>query len=1149
MKPARQFSLVVLFLLTANLAFSQVTGRISGTVTDPTGNVIIGAAVSIVNAGTGEERSAPSNETGSFVFTALRPSTYTLRVQSEGFQVLEQTNIAVTANQAVALGNVQLVLGSVTETVTVQAEGARVETDTSGVNQMLDTNQLEGLMQRGRDVVALLTVLPGVSQTASSDALGGNWGTNTPNFSGARSGWNNFMLDGHPGNDIDATSTFHVSVSMDAIQEVSVKSAAYQAEYGRTPGAQVNIISKSGTNAFHGSAYWFKRHEMFNANTFDNNRFGLEKPISRFLTMGAVLGGPIKKDKFFFFVSREDWRIKFPGRLFRSTVPTGMERNGDFSASIEQNGSLIPITDPNTGNPFPNNVIPASRINREGQGLLNFLPEPNAPGRFQSEGINYLFQEAAQQPKGQWQFKFDFTPTQSDRITFRPRFWDSDLRAQFSTVAFNPFNTSIYKQPHHYQYLNRNYQGTYTKTLSPTLINEFSFGFGKSIESSALNSEFQLTNIRKENNPGLEGLGQLFPEANPLNLIPSMSFGGVPNAPAVQYDPRVPIAAHDERPVIHDNVSWITGNHTFKFGGYWELNDASEGPRSSAGLHVGTFNFQRDSRNPFDTNHPFSNAITGNFFSYGESSGQTEGLARTYTLEWFAQDTWKVTPNLTLDIGLRFSSFTPWRLRENEGSAFAIDRFTNGTIPNLYQPGINASGKRVAFDPVGGGLFPAPFIGAYVPGTGDRFNGVVVGDGNADYIHGYRERPAPIPQPRFGFAYDPSGKGNTAIRGSFAVNTQAVFGSQGSMWAVTTAPPILESPSIFFDNIDTFLNAGAVTFPPGELFAFDPQFKPPLIYQYQLGVQQDIGGGTVLDVSYVGNTGHRLYQTRQINTIAPGSRFQDSAVDPTTGGVLRDTFLRPYFGYEGIRYQENSGWSNYNSLQVSLNRRFSQGLQYGVSYTYSKSMGLSSGDRGGLPIYRDIRGYLYGKTSFDQTHMLVFNYLWSLPNATVFAKNAFAKALFHNWEVAGITTFASGFPSGVGFSYTDGRDRWGGGDAPRANMVQDPIIDNKSFDRWFNTGSVAPPGDGDFGNAPRDVFRGPGLSIWDFTLYKNIPVHEQARFQLRWEMYNMFNQTSFSGVDSGARFTPDGQQINGNFGRVNSARGSRQMQVSIRFEF
>ena len=393
--------------------------------------------------------------------------------------------------------------------------------------------------------------------------------------------------------------------------------------------------------------------------------------------------------------------------------------------------------------------------------------------------------------------------------------------------------------------------------------------------------------------------------------------------------------------------------------------------------------------------------------------------------------------------------------------------------------------------------------------------------------------------------------GNSLLRtrGSFAVNTQAVFGSQGSMWAVTTAPPILESPSIFFDNMDSFLSAGSVSFPAGEFYSFDPVFNPPLVYQWNFGIQQDVGSGTVLDVSYVGNAGHRLYQTRQINTIAPGARFQDAAVDPTTGGVLRDTFIRPYFGFEGIRYQENSGWSNYNSLQVSLNKRFSSGLQYGVAYTWSKAMGLGGGDRDGLPIYRDTRSYLYGKTPFDQTHMLVINYLYNLPNAQVFAKSAVGRAIFHNWEVAGIISMASGFPKGIGLSYTDGVDRWGGGDAPRVNMAENPIISNKSFDRWFNTNSVSAPGFGDFGNAPRDVFRGPGLNVWDFTVYKNIPVHEKARFQLRWEFYNLFNHTQFDGVDTGARFTPDGTQINGNFGRVTSARQSRQMQVSLRFEF
>ena len=1145
----RKPALVALIaLLGASAAWAQVSGRLTGTVADPTGQVIVAAEVTVTNAGTAERRVVQSNEAGNFVLAALAPGTYSLSVQSEGFQSYEQTGIIISADQALALGTIQLSIGAVTETVTVAAEGAAVETDTAGVNALLTSNQMDGLMQRGRDIVALLTVLPGVAQVANSDALGGNWGSRTPNFSGAKNGWNNFMLDGMPGNDIDDTTTFHVSVSMDAIQEVSVKSTAYQAEYGRVPGAQVNIISKSGTNELHGSGYWFKRNEVLNANSFDNNRFGSPKPPYRFDTFGGVLGGPIKKDKMFFFVSREDWRIQKPSRRHRATVPTAMERRGDFSSSVEQNGTLIPVSDHMTGQQFPNNMIPAHRIHAAGQGILNFMPDPTDQGLFASQGINYTELSPSAHPKGQWQFKWDYVPTPNDRITFRPRFWNADIQAQRESVAFNAFNDSIFKQAHHYEYINKNLQGIYNKTLSPTLVNEFRLGLGLSRESGALNDDFQLENLRKDNYPGLADLGQLFPSANPLNLVPRMSFGGIPNGPRVDYDRRTPIAAHDERIVLSNNVSWFKGDHTIKAGFYWELNHASEGPRSSDPGHMGTFDFRRSNLNPFDSNHPFATALLGDFYSYAESSGQTEGLAASYTVEWFAQDTWKVTPKLTLDIGIRFSSFTPWRLRENEGSAFALSRYDPASAPFLYLPFRDSSGKRVAIDPFSRTLFPTPYIGATIPGQGERFNGLIVGDGKDDYLHGYRERPAIQPQPRLGFAYDPFGKGRTAVRGSFAVQSQAIMGAQGSMWTVTTSPPILESPNIYFGNMGTFLNAGQALFPPG-VKSFQSEFKPPLIYQWSFGVQQDIGGGTVLDVSYVGNSGHRLYAVRELNALPPGTRFQESSQDPTTGGVLPIAFLRPYRGYQSINHQENSSYSNYNALQVSLNRRYTSNIQYGVAYTWSKSMGLGDHDRDSLPQFRGAREYLYGKLEFDQTHMLVVNYLWSLPNANVFANSAAGRAVFHDWEIAGIITMASGFPRGIGLSYTDGVDRWGGGDSPRVNMVANPIISNKSFEKWFNTDSAAGPGFGDFGNAPRDVFRGPGLNSWDITVYKHFPVTENARIRFAWEAYNLFNHTQYNGVDSGARFDAAGTQINGNFGRVTSARGPRVMQASLRFEF
>jgi hypothetical protein len=262
-------------------------------VVDPSGNVINKASVTLTNVRTGEVETVTANESGAFVFPTVPPSNYTVQVKSQGYSTLERTGLILSANQILALGNLQLAVGNVTETVTVTA-GTAVELDTSGQNALVTDKQLGGLMSRGRDIVSLTTVLPGVSQNAGAGgSLGGNWGTETANMQGLRKNWNNFQLDGQPGNDIDAMSFFTISVSMDAVQEVSVKSNSYLAEDGRLPGVSVNIVSKSGTKEFHGSAYWFKRHESFNANNFFNNRLGLTRPLTRFNTLGGTLGGPV----------------------------------------------------------------------------------------------------------------------------------------------------------------------------------------------------------------------------------------------------------------------------------------------------------------------------------------------------------------------------------------------------------------------------------------------------------------------------------------------------------------------------------------------------------------------------------------------------------------------------------------------------------------------------------------------------------------------------------------------------------------------------------------------------------------------------------------------------------------------------------------
>ncbi len=1155
---ARPVTCLALFtLLLLSPAAAQVSGRVSGSVLDQSGNVVIGAEVTLANERTGESAATRTGDLGAFLFPNVIPGSYSVRVEMQGFRAQELTNLVVSANQSLTLGDITLAVGAVTEKISVVAQGAMVQTDNSGQAAMLSGNQLSGLMQRGRDVVSLMTVLPGVSQNSGSDALGGNWGTETPNMQGMRSHWNVFALDGQPGADIDALSFFTISVSMDAIDEVSVKQSSFLAENGRTPGAQVNIISKSGTKEFHGSAYYFKRHEQFNANNFFNNRLGVGKPLSRYNTFGGVLGGPVfipgkfnsSKDKLFFFVSREDWRITLPGPLLNTTLPTALERQGDYSRSFDQNGALIPVLDPAAGGtPFPGNIIPAGRINVFGQRMLGWHPDPNFFDTSVSQNaFNYRYQERREQPKAQTQLKIDYLPTSKDRISFRPRWWVSDLQGQAQSTAFGG---NFFAQPHHYEYRTEAYAGAYTRTFSPTVVNEFNFAYSKVQELGTLREGDNLDNVRRERY-GLEGLGQLFPDVNPLHLIPQMSFGGLPNSPTTSFDPRTPIAAADLRYWLTNNLSWVKGRHNFKFGFYWERNVASEGLRAGGGGHMGQFNFGRDRNNPFDSNHPFANAMLGNFISYQESSARTRGEAAVYSAEWFVQDSWKVTKRLNVDLGVRFYSFTPWRYTNEVGAALALDRFNTAQVPALYRPAIDPNGRRVAQNPLTGQFFPAPQIGAIVPGSGDRLNGVVL-VGDANYPAGFRDRPPIQVAPRAGFAYDVFGTGKTVVRGGAGVAAQTVFSSQNSMWATTTSPPFIESPSVFYGSIDTFLNAGQVIFPT-DSSSFEKQFSNvPTVYNWLFGIQQDVGFGSVLDVSYVGNTGRHLRQNRNLNTLAPGVRFLPGSQDPTTNRPLPDGFLRPRVGFQNISYIEDSGYSNYHSLQVAWNRRFTKGLQYGVAYTYGKAMGLTNQDGGGLPIYRDYRSYLYGKLGFDQTHILVINYLYSLPNAAALGGSGFTRAVFYNWEMAGITTFASGFPQSVNFSFIDGVDRWGGGDAPRVNMLGNPLLpkSDRTFSQFFNTAAIgAPLTRGDFGNAPRDVYRGPGINNWDFTLYKNFPITERTRLQFRWELYNLFNHTQFSAVDNNARFDSQGRQVNGQFGQVTAARSERQMQFSLRFDF
>jgi hypothetical protein len=1135
-----------LLLLVSTSAWAQSsTSSVLGTVLDAQGGSVSGAAVTLVSETTNEQRTATTDSTGNFVFTNVQPGTYTARVEGKGFQTYKRQGIALTASERLALGNISLTVGSVTETIVVTAESAVVQTASAEGAAVLTTEQLGSITQRGRNVVGYLRLLPGVATSGESEALhgAGSIGTGLPNVNGIRSGALTIGVDGQQGQDNGSSNTYTTSVSLDAIAEVKVLLNNYQAEYGRNGGAVVNVVSKSGTKDFHGSVYWFKRHEMFNAQNFFNNKSipPTPKPRYRYLTEGLTFGGPVtipklfntSRQKLFFFLSLERNPSLEPAGITRLTMPTLMERNGDFSQSTQK------PKDPATGAAYPNNMIPPSQINKSGQALVKLLTLPNS---FDPNGsYNYLFQDVKKGSRDQELFRIDYRATDKDSIFFRGTF--------FNTISegYNLTNWDFIKVQQ--TFINKHASMGYTRIITPSIVNELILGVRRPQERLPFpNAASDLAKTRRPTSGFV--VGQLYPSANPDQIIPQASFGGVQNSPNFGsfFATRFPQFEDDINWNIGNNLSWNKGRHSFKFGFYAERDRVTTG----FGFNVpwmGNFNFGTGGNNPGgDTGNPYANALTGAFQSYQEAQVPTKPSAVAVNIDWFAQDSWKVTKNLTLELGLRVAYFTPWEQTDGLQSSFALGRYKRSDAPVQYRP-VLVNGNRMAQNPLTGQLLSQVFVEKFVPGTGNPGNGfVTTRDGN--YPTGFYEKSPELLQPRFGFALDVFGNGKTAVRGGFSKDNQLVRFEPQSAGA-----PISFSPTIFNGNLSTFLSGGGVL-APGNATGHDRFLKAPDYYNISLGVQQNLGFSTVLDVKYVSTLGRNLSQTRDINRVPYGARFLPQNQDPSktfnpanpAASVLPDSFFRPYPGYNSINYRESSGSSNYHSLQVTANRRYSHGLQFGVAYTFSKSMEYAN-----LPTYRSFREWSYAKSDFDQTHVFVANYSYDLPKFSKLISNRITRVALDNWQISGITTLASGTPQNVSQSTTSGIDLTGGGDGQRITVLSSPILPHgeHTVDRMFNTSVFKLSGLNDAGNSPRDIYRGPGLINWDATLFKNIPIQGEKRaIQLRWEVYNIFNHTNFQNVDNTARFDPNtGAQTNLTFGKATSARNARIMQVSARFSF
>jgi hypothetical protein len=1148
-------------------SFGQtVTGTISGIVIDSSGAVIPGAKVTVTNEATSNSRTADSGGAGEFVITALPPGTYTVKAEKGGLQNYERTSNVLTANQWLALGNITLAVGTTTQTTTVTAQGEAVNTESASQSALVSTKQLSELMVRGRDVVNILKTMPGVNQIITSGSSevaesgvsgtgspGGVNGSYTPSISGYRSYWNNVSIDGQPADNQGIRGVVDDVTSMDHLAEVKIIVNNYEAQYGRNPGPTIAFISKTGTSQFHGGAYYYFRNEDLNANTFISNRNSLPRPLYRYNTVGITVGGPAyipkvfntSRNKLFFFFGSERWRINIPGSLIQQTVPTALERTGNFSQTIDQNGRLVPITDPANGSPFPGNTVPASRVDANGKGILNVFPLPNMSNLVVTKGAyNYQYQQTFWQDKQMDLLRLDYVVTPKDTITIRGKRWYVEqvgygVIATFSGVPLI----------HCDNFFGRDTVNVgYTHLFGASMVNELNAGIRPHQEGGRPDLPDGFAPVQRQTY-GIT-LGQFYPQNNPYNLIPAATFSGVPSATSIAYDYRFPKNAQMNAVTVSDNFSYSKASHLFKFGFLYDREYSRVG-LNSASAPSGSIDFGTDPNNPGNTGWAFANAILGNYRSYTEPSSRPEGQLRNFSVEWFAQDTWKITRRLTLTYGLRMSHVSPWVFGPaSRGQAAVLETslFSAAQIPAMFTPVLNSSGSRVAANPLTGQLYPAVYIGGFVPGSGNPTNGTIT-DVTPNYPPGFVEFPAVDLSPRFGFAYDPFGDGKTAIRGGAGVMKETQPTGNIYLANARFAPPAEYNPSIFYGSLNTLLGSTGILFP-SNTYAFERHPTVPTVYNYSLTVQRYLGASTLLDAGYVGNLGRHLIQSQDSNLLPYGTRFQARSLDPTTGKALPDNFLRTYGGYGSITYLFNGGESNYNSLQVSATRRFASGVIFGLSYTYSKTMDLSDDDSAtGVSTFISRRVWNYAVAGFDQTHMLAINYVVPFPRASKLLHNHFVRVALDDWSLSGFTTAASGLPQPINLTTTNNADITGGGDGSRVVMLSSPS-GPQTFTQWFNAKAFGLPATGTFGNAPRNVFRGPGINNFDLSLAKKFALGKETRnLQFRWETFNSFNHTQYASVDNTARFDPSGNQTNGQFGQVTGVRPARVMQFSLRVEF
>jgi Carboxypeptidase regulatory-like domain len=1192
----RLCSLLISILMLSSFVMAQTTsGSIAGSVVDPNQAAVANATIKISDESKSYSLTMTSDNLGRFVFPQVPPATYTMSIEAKGFKKTQRTGILLVANDKLTLGDLVLEVGETSETVTVVAEATLVQAESAERSYAIQSQTMQNIAVNGRGFTSLASIAPGIAITT-----GVNNGVPTDithiSANGLRPSANNIQIDGVATVDTGNNGQM-VAVVLDSIAEFKVLTSNYQAEYGRSAGAQISAVTKSGTKDFHGSFYAFRRHDGMNANTWINNRDNIGKPRLDQRDIGYTIGGPVyipklfntNKDKVFFFFSQEHQkRFTPPAGPMRVTVPTALERLGDFSQSVNSGGEPFPyIKDPNTAGrcqATPKGSendginyqvacfqdggvlgrIPQSALFQPGLAILNMYPLPNTSGT----GFNYISEASSSDPQRQDLYRGDWNITNNWRATGKFLYYKRGPEQPYGSFVLG---TNMPEFPTIFPNNRYGVTGTVTGTLNATTVLEATFGQShNSIDILPNNPNFNKTSL------GMSGIPLLFPDAVQIDSPPRFNFNGgrIGNGPNVGSN-NAPFYNFNTTRDFAASLSKIKGSHNLKFGWFWQN---SFKPQSSFANNNGDIIFINEAANPLDTGFGFANAAVGVYREFTQASGYFIGEYRYNNVEWFAQDNWKVSSRLTLDYGMRFYWIQQQFDEASQTANFLPDQFNPANAPLLFRPGM-AGGSRVAVNPLTGETLPAAFIGRIVPNTGSITNGVFqAGDGIEQGL--YRNRGVHF-APRFGFAYDALGDQRLVIRGGGGVFYDRPQGN--TVFDLLQNPPTTLQPTLFYGRLQDVvpLDVGAVTTIPlavPSLIAIDHEGKIPTTYAFNLGVQRKLPFETILDVSYVGTTGSHLLQRRNINAPAYGAAYLPQNQDPTSTNsaavpgarALAPEFLRPYQGFGNIQYIEPAASSNYHSLQTSVNRRFSRGLLLGVNYTWSKALGTSSEDLPnvmgfGAPHNLDQRRANYGPQNFDIRHNFSFNYVWQMPKAT---QNRSLGYALNDWQLSGVYRYTTGLPYNLMFSLPNGASNYTYTgtqqiEGARVVLLKDPGTGSSSDPyRQFDASAVAIPGTGSLGfeSGRNFLYRSPINSL-DLSLSKRFRFKERAEFELRLDAFNALNHTQFNDVNSTLTVSgfSDTRPTNlaneqvfnlrAGFGAVQSVRPPRNLQWSARFQF